>query len=270
MIINTYLQKPGGMGLGDFLRGSLALYQMSHRYSVRAEIDFSHHPIGKYLVPSHNVDMSKFEIIEACNIGNYTIADLRDLIARRYRFSYLARNANNICVYTNVFPKFPITEEIKQSMQRALIPTPELQDLIPQYEQAYEVIHIRSGDLIAFGTCYDYTVNLDKDYLVASIIGSIKQIVANSSCPVLIMSDSLELKTTLTELCGTVKTETTPAHVGNDFNGVVDTLIDYFTLTKARKIHQFTTHFWGSGFSDSVSWIFDIPIQKYPLIENRL
>lgn len=263
MIIHTYLQKHGGMGLGDFLRGSLAVYQMCHRYSVRAEIDFSHHPIGDYLVPSHTVDMTKFEIIEARNIGNYTIGDLRDLIARRYRFSYLARNANNICVYTNVFPKFPISVDIKQSIQRALIPTQQLQDLIPQYEQEYEVIHIRSGDLIAFGTCYDYTVNLNKDSLIASIIETVKTIVENSSCPVLIMSDSLELKTILTDLCGTVKTETIPSHVSHENVNVVDTLIDYFTLVKARKIHSFSVHDWGSGFSETVNWIYDVPIEKH-------
>lgn len=255
------------MGLGDFLRGSLAVYQMCHRYSVKAEIDFSQHPIGQYLVPSHNVDMTKFEIIEAWNIGNYSISALRDHIARRYRFSYLARNISNVQVYTNVFPKFPVSHEIKRCIKRALIPTDQLQDLIPRYEHEYEVIHIRSGDLIAFGEGKDYTVDISKEDLFESISKRIKSIVDITTCPIIIMSDSLELKNTLTKECGTIETETEPCHVSAENANIVDSLIDYFTLTKARKIHQFSVHSWGSGWSDSVSWIFDVPIEKYPIIE---
>jgi len=266
MIISSYVPKIGGMGLGDFLRGSLGVYQMCHRYNITAEIDFSQHDIGQYLKPSHKFDISNFSMIDARNVGDYSTNALRNLIARNYRFSYLARNLNNIQVYTNVFPKFPISHEIKQLVRQALIPTDQLQDILPIYEYEYEVIHIRSGDLLAFNKGYDHTVSLSKKDLLKAITDKIKNIVSITTCPVLILSDSMELKTLLTKKCNTVMTETIPSHVSHENSDVVDNLMDYFTLVKARKIHQFSIHAWGSGFSDTVNWIFDVPIEKYPIV----
>ena len=267
MIVHKYVNRIGGMGLGDFLRGSLACHQLCYKYGVPCVIDFAQHTIGKYLIPSHDHDISEFPFVEARNIGKYFITDLRNLICQRYRFSYLARNINNICVYTNVYPKFPILQETKEFLKQALIPTSELQDIIPNYNDGeYEVIHIRAGDLLAFGTSHDFVVNTDINSIISSITDKIKQIIDSTSYPILIMSDSLELKNILTEKFDTIKTETESVHLTSDSDNVVDTMIDFFTLTRARKIIQFSCHNWGSGFSDSVNWIYDVPIEKHQIL----
>lgn len=265
MIVHSYVHREGGMGFGDFLRGSLACHQMCFRYGVKVEIDFSQHSIGQYLIPSHTTDVSQFKMLEARNIGSYSVTDLRNLISRNYRFSYLARGLSNIKVYTNVYPKVPISNETKHFVRQALIPTPEFQDIIPVYDHEYEVIHIRAGDLLAFKTAIDFTVNIEEDVLIKSIIKDVKDIISKTTCPIIIMSDSLELKNALTKRCKTIKTDTEPSHMTATSCDAADTLIDYFTLTKARKIHQFSVHPWGSGFSDTVNWIYDVPLQRYQL-----
>jgi len=253
------------MGFGDFLRGSLACHQMCYKYGVKPEIDFSQHAIGNYLIPSHTIDTSKFDFVDACNIGNYSTLDLRNLIVKKYRFSYLARNINNICVYTNVYPKFPISHETQQFVKQSLIPTTELNDIIPSYSHEYEVVHIRSGDIFAFNTAIDHCVDVNKDIMIKNIIETVGKIIKLATCPIMIISDSFELKNILTQEFKTLESETEPSHMTLQNCNAVDTLIDYFTLTRARKIHQFSVYNWGSGFSDTVNWIFNVPLEKYQL-----
>ena len=266
MIVHKYMNREGGMGFGDFLRGSCATQQLSYRYGITPIIDFSEHSIGKYLVPSHNIDATQYRLIECRNIGDFSVIALRNEISKHCRFSYLSRDIDHVNIYTNVYPKFPLTTETKNFVKASLQPTSELQSLLPNIiNTSYEVIHIRAGDLYAFGKAYDYSVNTDKDIITASITSKVESIIASTSNPILIMSDSLELKTFLTSKFNTISTPTIPVHVSNANENALDTLIDYFTLVNAKKIHQFSVHPWGSGFSDTVAYIFDVPIEKYSI-----
>jgi len=265
MIVHSYLHSNDGGGLGDFLRGSLACHQLCGRYNIPYAIDFSKHSIGNYLIPSHNTDISSFREHECRNVGGQTVAGLRFHLMRMYKLSSLSRNENNCCIYTNTYPTFPIREATRQFTREALVPNQTLSALLPVIDHEYEVIHIRAGDLISFNAHICFIVDITKDDLIKAIIKDVQKIVATAIHPVIIMSDSVELKNTLAEECGVLQTQTTPQHLTFESASAVDTLIDYFTLSKARKIHQFSVHPWGSGFSDTVNWIYGVPLQRYTL-----
>ena len=48
-------------------------------------------------------------------------------------------------------------------------------------------------------------------------------------------------------------------NVRND-NGIKGTLTEFFFMSNAEKIYQFSIYPWGSGFSDQCSKLYDIPI----------
>lgn len=47
-IINSYHPKFSG-GIGDFLRGSIYLYQQAKRYGLSIDIDWKYHPVGQFI-----------------------------------------------------------------------------------------------------------------------------------------------------------------------------------------------------------------------------
>ena len=58
------------------------------------------------------------------------------------------------------------------------------------------------------------------------------------------------------------------AHLGHhsiNKDGVRDTLIEFFIMSTANRILQFSEYGWGSGFSDTISKIYDIPITHITL-----
>ena len=50
MLVNSYFIKEKGMGLGDFIRGSIASQQLCIEYGLHFQVDLSHHPMGKYII----------------------------------------------------------------------------------------------------------------------------------------------------------------------------------------------------------------------------
>lgn len=269
MIIHTYTNKIGGMGLGDFIRGSIACKQLCEDFDLKFEMNFNNHSIGKYLCDKtvNQVCKTNNKIYDLENIIDPTIRGLKRELSTITKLRNLKRE--NLFIYTNVWPNFKtmrksIVTDVKQFLQ----PTIECENTIATALgdlTDYEVIHIRAGDAIAFNTQIREIVDHSLEQVLDSL-SDIQQITESSNRQCIIMSDSFQCKKLCGEKYNLPFTSSVPAHMALDSESVLDTLVDFFILSRAKKIHQFSVHYWGSGFSDSVNWLYKVPVIKYKMI----
>ena len=266
MLVQTYILKERGMGLGDFIRGSIACKQLCDEYSIPFEIDFRHHPMGKYLKPTNTLPpISIEEIVNLQDIGNASIRALKSSLENRGALRNLRKY--DLGIYTNVWPVFKIPRRVSCSIRSSLEPTLECEQALQHALNGlkdYRVIHIRAGDLLAFNTHVGDIVPHTLSDIISGL-SEIEKIKAQSNVPCLVMSDSFEVKQLISEKWGIPSTPSIPAHMALESSSTLDTLVDFFILSRARTVHQFSVHHWGSGFSDSVNWLYNVPVIRHKL-----
>lgn len=266
MLVQSYFVKERGMGLGDFIRGSIACKQLCDEYSIPFEMDFRHHPMGKYLNCTNTTPSIPLEnIVNLQDIGNASIRALKSCLEERTPLKNLRKY--DLGIYTNVWPVFKIPRRVSHSIRNNIQPTYECEMAIQSVLDGlkdYRVIHIRAGDILSFKTKVGDVVPHTLNDIIENL-SVIEKIKAQSNIPCLVMSDSLKLKQIISEKWGLKCTSTTPAHLALENSAVLDTLVDFFILSRARIIHQFSVHHWGSGFSDSVNWLYNVPVVRHKL-----
>lgn len=264
MIIHSYIQVPCGMGFGDFLRGTLSLYQLCARERLDLKVTFKNHPIGNYLIYPETEDIIIHDLNNKCD----NLQQLRKqliMISPRYRMKQ-----KNIGVLCNTWPRFPITSAAKSFLHKVLTPNELCKSALDKtaLNTNYEIIHIRTGDMLAFKTAVNFTVEYDVDNMISNLVNHISDIKKNTKNECILMCDSDEIKKILSERCDILATSSSAVHMNvvTDHNAVLDTLVDFFILTKAQCIYQFSVHNWGSTFSNVVEWIYDVPVKPHMLI----
>lgn len=281
MLIHAYMNKRYGMGLGDFIRGSLGCYQMCNIYKIPLAIDFRNHSVGQYL----DLDV-KFrqcmssEIVDLQDIRKFTVSCLKHhLTIRQKNKDIKMLRRRDMYIYTNIWPRFPLAEREKEFAKSFLVPNAELQlsinSALPIREE-YEIVHIRSGDQFAFDTQIGETFDRSTDQLLESL--SVIESIKNSTHrKIIVMSDSLNLKRLLSSKYGLISLNTVPTHTALESKdeenlsnaskdlAIRDTLVDFFIMSQAKHIHQFSVQHWGSGFSNSINWIYDVPLTTYKI-----
>lgn len=274
MIINTFIPtqtildskgKPNhGCGFGDYIRGSLTLYQVAKEFNIGFKMDLSNHNIGKYLIGHTNPTNNKPDELFR-NFNLYKKHNLKKYINRYFwRLTQNQNIKNHIYVtLSNSFPEYPLSEDCKNFVRDNMLPTPELEAIINQYKpkKDYVAVHIRTGDWIGFSENDDAL-----DELVQTIAPQIKEIKAQADDKkVYVFSDSMKLKELLKKQYKTHYTKTMPSHSTKADCNIVDMLVDWFLIQYSSHVYQFTNsyHSWGSGFSESAAWLRDVPISKY-------
>ncbi|OGR26730.1 MAG: hypothetical protein A2X83_13050 [Desulfuromonadales bacterium GWD2_54_10] len=241
-------------GFGDFLRGSAALYQLSKKYGFNLKIDFSCHPLSQYLEQTDSVAYDdNAEVHEFFNQNN---AALEPFI------STLPENSQSL-VTTHCVPVSGIDEGCRRFLKKRLSPTRQLQttlkDVMNQLGRDYCVVHLRMGDHSIGGGCSAVPA---VDTWFRDII------VPEWGDRILVLSDNSWIKEHLSERFGSMFILNTPVHLGQcgtlEFprTGVRDSMVDFFTMSKAQKIYQYSVYPWGSGFSDMCTQIYRIPLIK--------
>jgi hypothetical protein len=121
----------------------------------------------------------------------------------------------------------------------------------------YNIIHIRMGD--SYIVDKEILNNINKINFIKYWIE--KNIYDKENY--IIISDSCETEN-MFKLIGYKTLGLTKVHLGHhNINklGVSDTLIEFFIMSTCKKIFQFSTYDWGSGFSDTINKIYDVPIE---------
>jgi hypothetical protein len=117
---------------------------------------------------------------------------------------------------------------------------------------------------VAYGGGYKRST-IEKLY--DEIARTILQIRKSSDKQIIVLSDSTVVKNLIAKKFSLYTTSSVTTHLTTAGGDVAGTLADYFIMLNSKKIHQFTNayHWWGSGFSNSASWIYDVPLQTYKL-----
>jgi len=269
VIINTYIKRPvNGMGLGDFIRGSMALYQVCAEREIPFKMDFSQHPAGAYLTGHESLSYEKPQkILDLIDVYE---DELRNYEVLWNKIEPFYKTGNPLRTYCNAWQTFPLSNDCSNYMKNSMIPNNLLQEKIrsichPSFNhECYETIHIRTGDPVAYGGGLKRS-NIEKLY--DEIGGTIRQIRKTSKQQIIVLSDSTVIKNLIAKKFSLYRTSSVTTHLTVGDGDVAATLADYFILLHSKKIYQFTNayHWWGSGFSNSASWIYDVPIQKYKL-----
>jgi hypothetical protein len=279
-LIHTYLTLPKTIlrppGLGDFLRGTIALYQYASKRKIPLYVTFDGHPIGEYLVKTTHPPLTA-PVVEMINNGpqkNPMTPQQLEIELDKYDL-----NKQTITLCTNAFPLPPATSttpspslwpDCQRFMRSLLTPLPSMKNTIDEVMShlglvsgEYDVIHLRSGDPSFM------TQNLKSHSYNSLILTRFKSKLTKpaETFPCVMLSDNLWIKNQITTEYNWIKClATEPTHLGSvirsnqPLSRVFDTLIDFFVISMSRRISQFSVYNWGSGFSDICHQIYGQPI----------
>ena len=253
-------------GLGDFLRGTVALYKYSEIYNYDVFIDKKIHPIFLFFEENENYinDGITDNVIE---IFNKNPIELENIFKKNENFSVITN-----CFYTknenNNLENFgKISENIQQKLKSILIPNEILKNNIRnvfdkvynlQENDKYKIIHLRFGDNFLINNIFDENIFYMYNNLIKKYVNS------NKNIKIVLISDSkvaLNIKHSIPEI---LYWDNNKTHLGglnnNNENSILDTLTDFITLSKSEEIISN-----GSGFSKIISEIYNI---KYTLLDD--
>jgi hypothetical protein len=232
-------------GFGDYLRGTMYLYQFLKGKNIDLVVNFSNHPLSEVFVCDNHMSIETSENIQ------YVFSDENPL-----DYDYL---------FTNRFLlQDPLSDDCKQFIiQHCLTPRISFENKLHKFRNSigikdgddYSVIHIRTDDKDI------YNENLFQN--IQFWINKIKS--ENQNRKVIIMGSSSMYLDKIKDPYF-IKTNLKRGHVGLNTTSkdeCIDTMIELMLLRSCKTIHQLSVYGWGSGFSDMICKIFNINIKKY-------
>jgi len=247
-------------GFGDFLRGTVALYNLSVKYKYNLFIDTSH-PIYNYLNPNKKYVLNinnKTEYEQLPPLSYEVIySNLNNLFIDNKDFTILTNSMYT--VHNNCLHNYgKINNECKIFLKEILIPSIELDIYLNNIylniykfnmNDTYNIIHIRFGDNYLFNNIYN-------DDLYNAYYIKIMNIINNNEKYVFITDSYIMGKKLKFNIPSILYWNNNKIHLGglNNIIGIKDTLCDFFIMSKSNKIYSNN-----SGFSLIVSEIYDIP-----------
>ena len=253
-------------GLGDVLRGTIFLHQMSVKLGFKFIVDIQLHPISQHLIIHAHEHMeyvrenaNKIQIIE-----QYP----PEFLFYKLYNAHL-NNPEPLLICTNACCNENILMECKQFMKTLLTPNDQFAKYIHQKNALYNVLapysilHIRLSD--EFNE--PVTEFNNNSYDSFSIINAAMQIVKVHAEPTdIFISNSFRLNQHLKSENVNIRTfNTNPMHFRSvstldEAESFKETLYEFFTLTKASKIKTHSMYGWVSGFVKFAGLIYDVPV----------
>ena len=233
-------------GLGDIIRGLIAVFQLSKKYNFELIVDIQHHNISKYF-KEQNHELSDLIVN---NKDNICFIDNPE--------QYIINNNNDIMYFfTNDKYHEEITDESRDFVKNIFNPKDEfkiyIDNQIKNYNTptVYNILHFRLGDdLIVRNQHQDFT------YLKHKIEQNYEQ---ND----ILISDSKEFKEFVKrEYPHIFQYDIDIGHIGLDshVNAMKDTLFELMIITKSQKIKTYSVYNHTSGFVRLVHDIYKIPL----------
>jgi hypothetical protein len=130
----------------------------------------------------------------------------------------------------------------------------KIDDIVNKYTNGFHILHIRSGD----DTLINNIDNSSDNFY--SIINSNLNTI--SSLPVIVISDSIKIREELNKLYGFNITGCEVAHSGKVNTDLEGTVIEFFLMSRSRKIFSLSIYEWGSTFSTMCAAIYNVPLIK--------
>ena len=248
----TVSQPPG---FGDFLRGTVALYQLSLKYGFNLSLDFGSHPLCHFL-KHHDFD------IEIVDLPVYEFFNQKNCELESFLIGHA--ESDKICITTHAVPDRKITRPCRQFLLKRLKPTQGLSCYIFEIISllgldAFCTVHVRMGDHL-FDSELSLPPVLEKWF--------VEDILPVWGTNVLVVSDNLSIKNMLRDRFGIKITDVKPMHLGQSLlcnassEEIRDTFAEFLIISRSSWIYQYSIYPWGSSFSEMCAQIYDIPFER--------
>lgn len=248
---NYYNETEFYFGLGDLLRSTIKLYNLSKTMNFRLIVDLQLHPISSFL-EMQKTEYSDYVIQNKNNIDYVCYGAVEDYINET--------NKDVSLILTNDFFQGVVTNDCKNFMKNILKPTIEYKQyinfLLRQLPfENYNIIHYRLNDDEFKNK--NSTKNLDYLNEMTNSLNRHKE--KND----VLVTDSLSFKEYSFLNSEVFIFDTKLCHLGlsKDYHAIRDTLFEFFLITGAKKIKTYCKIHSVSGFVKWISEIYDIPIQ---------
>ena len=248
---NYLNEKEFYFGLGDLIRSTIQLYNLSKKMKFRLIVDLQLHPISSFL-ELQKTEYSDFVLKNKNNVDYVCYGAVEDYIKESKKEISL--------ILTNDFFNGNVTDDSRNFIKNILKPSREYQKYIDfQLSNItfknYNIIHYRLND-DEFKNKGSIKSN---DYL-ANITKNLNN---NKEINDVLITDSLTFKEYAYLNSDIFIFETKICHLGlsKDYYAIRDTLFEFFLITRAKKIKTYCKIHNVSGFVKWVSEVYNIPIQ---------
>lgn len=261
-VLKTHYKNNCGMGIGDFLRGSFVLLHLCKNKNVEFDIDFSQHPISKFLIKQNsNENNTNYEDVEYihCDKDNDQL------------WNYiLSKNTDVVYLYTNNYVTQDITDEERKIIGDKFVPTEQLQKEIDNTlielhleKKEYTVLHLRLGDKYLVNNECMSDNNINK-------LCNIINILVPPCAHLLLLSDNNYVKEKLRHIYphfvihNKEIVHTTYSTVNN---ALLNTLVDFFLVANSNTVTTLSPYWHISGFSQYCCIMNNIPFNGHRIEE---
>jgi len=288
-LINCFYDGANG-GFGDFLRGSVHLFNHCMSKGRNFDVNINRHPIKKYFRPLENLH-KQFKIqdlaLEAIERKQYIyslkkLTESSIILTKPQETKYIFSNyhpcltdANDIINYLNLMP--PINNRCCAFLQNRLQFSDEINHAVHNALKeegikpaGYNVIHFRLGDQNSFSNHGKDLEDLYKHCLSRCFIASLED-----KKTIIVLSDSNGLKDFLSK-----NKKDLPIHTlhlesnhmqskPSGFSGEIETtdeglfyaVFDMKLVTLANSVESYSIYNHGSGFVYWIAKIFGVPVK---------
>lgn len=275
-IYNCYY-KESSCGIGDFLRGSVFLKQALDQVGINFDIDFTFHPIGKFLTKPSVVDYKVEDIIDiekeskkdpATYLQNLRTHTEKVLNLKQSSI-FLLTNFSD-CIFLNPvdFAKIGISQRAAEFFVSRLKFTKEVYDTFDELNlpSKYNAVHFRCGDyeLVHGGSGGNERNNTNYKVDYYECLRKLE----NIDNPV-VLADSNKLKDFLEKhgyQIGHKNSQHSAVNPGSvnsieyQDDKMLHVCLDMLVMSMASSIQTYSVYPWFSGFSFWTAKIHNVPI----------
>jgi hypothetical protein len=257
-------------GFGDKLRGSVTVYQLSKKLKFDMEVEINNE-IGMFL---KNAKSSAHEIIKTLP-ATEIIVDKEIIVNKVPRWAaseivtnYITNEKDKKCLFmaTNSIPE-DMSEDDKRFLRRLLVPNdrfvPEIDKATQQLPKNYTILHFRLGDNELHGRKNNeqkyetYLTMIQNKYSPTDVL------VTDSTAFKKYVKDRVNIPTILCD-GGDCKI----FHTGEsafDYDSLKNSLIEFYVMTRAKKITTHSVYDWPSNFVKWSSDVYNVPLESVKL-----
>ena len=254
------IKKHSTQGFGDFLRGTIHLFQMSKQQNFHLDVSFSNHALSNFLYSR------SYRSIAECENVAYKFVGRQSKDWKKETLSFTQPN-----IFTNEMCDKNIDDDTRKFiLEQCLSPRISFTNKFEQikkemaiFEKDYCVVHIRCGDTFFTKT------QLDTNLLIrcSNLMKKILETENNQNKKIVIMSDYYPLQNKIASTFNCLHYDVgnySKLHTGEfDSNDETNkakcenSLIDFFLLLKSKCIYQMVIK---SAFSEYAAILSNIPI----------
>jgi len=247
---NYFNEKEFYFGLGDLIRSTIKLYELSKIMNFKLVVDIQLHPISSFLEINKN-EYSDLVLQNKNNINYVCYGAVEDYIQQS--------NEDILFILTNDFFEGIVSNDCKTFIKTILTPTMEYEKYINYLLSTipfdnYNILHYRLND--------DEFKNNNSSKKTEQLNFLISNMNKSKEDNDVLITDSLSFKHHVFLNTDVFLFDCKLCHLGlsKDYYAIRDTLFEFFLITRACKIKTYCKIHKVSGFVKWISKIYDIPI----------